>query len=298
MVKTKGVLSYLLLAFGVAWLLWEIPIRLGVSPRSPLFQLAALPGAFAPAISAIVVRRWITGEGFADAGLRLNLRKWPYYVVAWLLPLPVTAAIIALAAALGLSQPDFTLMRFGTWVLGGTSPPPPPAYILLALPLQFLISALVATPVLWGEEFGWRGYLQARLFPRRPLLAAVSTGLIWGVWHYPVNLRGYNYPEQPLLGLILFPVGTVLLSIVFGWLRLRTGSVWAASLAHASTNVIGGSLTLLLFMGGPNWIWVSYLGLLGWIPLGMLCAWIVLAGQLEPDSTPSEIVGNAKGTVR
>jgi hypothetical protein len=47
---------------------------------------------------------------------------------------------------------------------------------------------------------------------------------------------------------------------------------------------VGGSLTMLLFAGGPNLIFVSYLGILSWIPLGILCAWIVLTGQLRPES--------------
>ena len=75
-----------------------------------------------------------------------------------------------------------------------------------------------------------------------------------------------------------------MLSIIFGWLRTRTGSIWPASLAHSATNAVGGSLTLLLFTGGPNWIFVSYVGVLGWVPLGILCAWIVLTGQLGDSS--------------
>jgi len=279
----KGIVAYLLITFGLAWTLWEIPLRLGMSASSPLFQLAALPGAFAPAVAAVVVRKWVTREGFADAGLRLNLHRWPYYLVAWLLPLPVTATIVGLAAALGVSQPDFSLLRaIGTMMPEGASLPSAlPPGLFFIVPIQVSIIALVATPVLWGEEFGWRGYLQVRLFRQRPLLAAIASGLIWGVWHYPINLRGYNYPGQPILGLIVFPVGTTLLSIIFGWLRLKTGSVWAASLAHAATNAIGMALTTLLFMGGPNWIMVSYLGALAWMPLGALCAWIALSGQLE-----------------
>ena len=283
--KTRGIAAYLLIAFGMAWILWEIPLQFGLSPRSPLFQLAALPGAFAPAVAALIVRKWVTREGFADAGLRLNLRKWPYYLFAWLLPLIVTLVIIVLAIVLGVSQPDFSLQRaFKTLSPGASLPSSMPPNLWLVLPIQFLIIALVATPILWGEEFGWRGYLQIRLLGHRPLLAAVSTGLIWGVWHYPINLRGYNYPDQPILGLFVFPVGAILLSIIFGWLRLRTGSVWSASLAHSATNAIGGSLTMLLFMGGPNWIFVSYLGLLGWVPLGALCAWIVFSRQLKLES--------------
>lgn len=44
-----------------------------------VFLLLTLPTSFGPAIGAIVVRKWITREGFADAGLSLNLRQgWKY----------------------------------------------------------------------------------------------------------------------------------------------------------------------------------------------------------------------------
>ena len=145
---------------------------------------------------------------------------------------------------------------------------------------QVLLTAIIVTPLLWGEGFGWRSYLQIRLMAHRPLLAAIITGVIWGIWHYPINLQGYNYPDDRTLGLFIFPVFTVLLSIIFGWLRIKTGSVWPACLAHASTNAIGGGLTILLFMGASNWIFVGYPGILSWIPLGALCAWIIYTGQL------------------
>ena len=282
--KTKGIVTYLLIAFGMAWLLWEIPIRLGASPANPLvFQFAALPGAFAPAVAAIIVRKWVTREGFDDLGLRPNLKRWRYYLIGWLLPFAGFACILLLAMALGAAQPDFTLRRGIESLLpeGLGEVPPMPGFFWPLLPVQLLFGALLATPVLLGEELGWRGYLQVRLFADHPLLAAVVTGLIWGAWHYPINVRGYNYPGSPILGLIVFPVSTVLLSIILGWLQLKAGSVWAAALGHAATNSIGGSLAALLFAGGPKLIYASYLGMLGWIPLGALCAWIVLTGQLE-----------------
>ena len=279
--RTKGIVAYILIVFAMAWILWGVAIRLGLSLQSPLTQLVILPGAFSPAVAAFVVRKWITGEGFADAGLRLNLRaKWPYYLVAWLLPLGVTLAIVVLSVAFGVDQPDFSLQRaFKTLVPGGGQMP---SFAFGLLVLQAMVTSLIATPLLWGEEFGWRGYLQIRLLSRRPLLAAIATGIIWGIWHIPLNLRGYNFPDRPILGLFAFPVSAVLLSIIFGWLRQKTGSVWSASLAHAATNAIGGSLTMLLFVGGPSSYLVTYLGLLGWIPLGIVCAWIILSGQLQP----------------
>lgn len=281
----KGVLSYLGLAFGLAWILWEIPLRMGFEPGQPFFQFLVLPGAFSPAIAAVIVRKWFTKEGFGDAGLRLHLRHWRYYLVGWLLPLAVVGIILGCAVLFQIAKPDLTTLR----ALKTLAPENVaaveglPSIIRVLIPFQLLFTALIATPVLWGEEFGWRGYLQVRLFGDRPLLAAVATGLIWGVWHFPINLRGYNFPAHPYLGMIVFPVTTVMLSIIFGWLRLRTGSVWAPSLAHAATNAVGGSLTMLYFAGsGTDLLYISYVGLLGWIPLGLLSVWIVLTGRLTP----------------
>ena len=274
----KGVLAYLGLSFGLAWLLWEVAFRLGLGPGSPFFQLAILPGAFAPAIAALIVRAWVTREGFGDAGWRPNLRRaWAYYLLAWLFPLAAVVVISVLAIGLGLAEPDFTLQRAAS-SLGGVSAPAAPPGLVALLPVQLLLTALLATPLLWGEEFGWRGYLQLRLYPGRPLPAALATGIIWGLWHLPINLRGYNFPEQPVLGMVVFTVGTILLSIIFGWLRQRTDSIWAPSLAHAATNAVGGSLVLLLFLGTGNSIFVSYLGILGWVPLGLLAGWIAWRG--------------------
>ena len=284
--QKKGLAVFLLISFGLAWVIWEITLRVGPSVRDPLFQFAILPGALAPAVAAIVVRKWVTREGFGDAGLRLNLYRWRYYAAGWFLPLLVVSVILLAAVTFGISDPDFS-MRRAIWQLGppGTVAPPLPDGIFVLVVIQSMITAIVATPILFGEEFGWRGYLQVRLFSDRPLLAAVVTGVIWAMWHLPINLRGYNFPDQPIVGALIFMVSAIMLSIIFGWLRTKTGSIWAASLGHSATNTIGGSLTLLLFIGAPNWIFVSYVGILGWIPLGVVCAWIVLTGQLSRSRT-------------
>ena len=143
----KGVIAYLLIAFGLAWLLWEIALRIGPSADNPLFQLAILPGAFAPAVASVVVRKWVTREGFGDAGLRLNLRRWRYYLAGWSLPLLVVAAIVILTVALGITNPDFTLERaLRELTPEGTTPPSLPPGVFVILPFQLMITALIATP--------------------------------------------------------------------------------------------------------------------------------------------------------
>lgn len=268
----KGTMWFLLISFSLAWVSWELAIQAGISVRSGEFQLYALLGGFAPAIAAIVVRKWITREGFHDAGLRPNLKCWRYYLVAWLLPLAVVTFIILEARILGIGQPDLSLERamaaFPSIREVGT-----PSNPGLAIVPQLLMTALLATPVLWGEEFGWRGYLQMRLFSGRPIAAAVATGLIWGIWHYPLTLRGYNYPDFPVLGSLLFLVFTMMLSYIFGWIYSRSGSIWSTSLAHAATNSVG-SLSFLWLAGAAGPTIVSYAGLLALPPLAIVCVFL------------------------
>jgi membrane protease YdiL (CAAX protease family) len=146
--------------------------------------------------------------------------SWPFYIVAWLLPLPVVAGIAALAALLGLTFVHLDLS--------------------VSMVIGSLVSGLVLTPLFFGEEFGWRGYLQVRLFADRPITSAVLTGIVWGVFHYPLILLGFEGYENVALGLIVFPVFTVLMSIILGWLRQRTGGIWAGCVAHSAADITRG----------------------------------------------------------
>jgi hypothetical protein len=117
------------------------------------------------------------------------------------------------------------------------------------------------------------------------------------VYHYPVILVGFEGFENTLLGLIIFPVTTVLLSIMFGWLRSRTGSIWITCLAHSATNGVGGALLAYLYLGSGSFLLTSYVGVLGWIPLGLLCVGLLVTGQLKrpqlsPVSTASALQSN------
>jgi membrane protease YdiL (CAAX protease family) len=268
--RGKGIVAFLVITFGVTWSVWAVAWLLGLLNSSVSGQIIVAAGAFAPALATFIVRRWVTHEGFSDAGLRPNLvRKLPYYVFAWLWPLAGVAMIVAVASALGITP-----------VRSGVTP---------MLLVGALAGALLATPLFFGEEFGWRGYLQLRVASGRPLPAAVVTGLIWGVYHYPVILSGFEGFENTLLGLIVFPITTILLSIIFGWLRAKTRSVWASCLAHSATNGVGGALLAYLYLGGGGFVLTSYVGVLGWIPLGLLCLALLVTGQLRR-SRPTEAV--------
>ena len=264
--RTKGIVWYLIIAFGLAWSTWELAIRLGISVLSWQFTIFAIPGAFAPAIAAAIVRKWITHEGFADAGLSLQVRSWRYYLFAWLLPLIVAFAVTAEVVTLGFAQPDFSLSRAVANGAAGHDIARLSGIDLAIIP-QLLLTAIVATPILWGEEFGWRGYLQPRLVTKNPEIVAIYTGVIWGVWHWPLTLRGYDFPDRPILGSFLIVALAIFMSYIFEWIRKKSKTIWAPSLAHASTNTIGG-LALLWFAGA---IAPSTLSLLALAPLFVVC---------------------------
>jgi uncharacterized protein len=203
-----------------------------------------IPIAFSPAISAVIVRRWIISEGFGDAGLALHLKSgWAYYLVVWLLPLIVVGVVIGLATALGIARPD--LSRLGTLFPGMPLPGWAELPVLMGVPILVM-------PLFLGEEFGWRGYLQIRLLHHSPLKAAIATGFLWAVWHYPLYFLGYSAYANPFIGLITATVFAILLAIILAWLRLSTRSVWSSSLAHARTNMVLATLSTALLVGGAK----------------------------------------------
>ncbi len=304
--KTRGIAYFLFIAFGLAWVIWGVPLLKGASALSPGFQNIQFAGSFAPLLAAVFVRYWITREGFADTGYNIRIKKaWRYYIVALLVPLGVVVVTTLLAMLSGAGQPDFSLGVFlRETVPPGQEPPAPGLNIWIGLVLQLIFASGFLTLFSIGQEFGWRGYLQIRLLAERPLLAAVATGLIWGVWYAPLNLAGYFYEGQPVLGALLFPVTTVLLSIIFGWLFLRSGSIWTPSLAYAASVNLGGAVLEILFGGHSDLLITGYFGVLSWVPLGAICLWIILTHRLEPrpavvpptekPDTPPETPGETK----
>jgi membrane protease YdiL (CAAX protease family) len=256
---------YLLLAFGLAWAGVLVAHLAGASLANPLVQL---PMAFAPAVAAVIVRRWVTREGFGDAALAPRFRqarRW--YLLALLGPVLVLAVIVAMAAALGLVE----LGAARQLVPAGDVPQP------LAL-LGWLAAPALAMPLFLGEELGWRSYLQQRVSDR-PLRAALITGVMWAVWHYPLAFTDYVDYANPLAGVATWTLQSVLIAVILAWLFIRSRSVWVPCLAHAGNNLVIGTFSWALLV--ESGIDPATVDLLGLVPLALICAWIVGTGRLN-----------------
>lgn len=118
----------------------------------------------------------------------------------------------------------------------------------------------------------WR---PARIWP-----ALVLSGVIWGLWHAPLTLKGYDYPALGAWAAVLFVGFCVIFGALLGWLRLRTRSVWPAVIAHASLNATTG-LALLLgdAAAPPNPAFSGITGIVGWALLAIV---VIVVFRLRP----------------
>ena len=172
--------------------------------------------------------RFAGGDGWQDAGLRLQLKeKWRWYVFS-LLAYPVTIAlVIVLGVILGVTTVAGDLNTLLSTLLGGVV-------------AQFIPRMLFAM----AEEWGWRGYLEPRLaalhvpdVPRHLLV-----GVIWALWHFPLILST-DYTTIPyLIFLPMFMIGVVVTAIVYGQLRKKSGTVWTAVLLHGAGNTVAWAI--------------------------------------------------------
>lgn len=279
-VEWRGVLWYLALAFGLAWLLEGTALASGVRFES---LTAASTGLLAtamltPALSAFVVRRFVTREGFANAGLRRGPLR-PYLAI-WLGMPALVAAICAVTVLIGLGRfdPELTTLfgRIHEAARGAPIPrlPPPPLLALAMFAQSLTLGATLTTLFAFGEEFGWTGYLLVRLLPLGRWRAALLYGTAWGLWHAPVIAGGYNYPGYPIAGVFMMCALTTAFALTQTALRIRYGSVWLTSFFHANVNAQGLGV-LPMFVLGASPVLGGVTGLVGVACFATLGAWLL-----------------------
>jgi len=82
-----------------------------------------------------------------------------------------------------------------------------------------------------GEETGWRGWLLPNLLRKYSVVVSLAlTTMIWGLWHFPVLLSGWEivYPWLMIL---------VAVSILLTWAWFQTNeNLFVLAIIHASVN--------------------------------------------------------------
>lgn len=281
----KRILIFLAFAFGIAWAAALVIALTGGIAGSPTlvpglpytlaFVLTAVVYMGAPAIGHVLTRV-ITREGWQNVGLRPKLRRgWPFWLAAWFLPAVFTilGAVVYFLIFPQDFDPNFTYVRQMLSSAGAAGAVITPLTLILIQTVQgVLLSPLLNGLFTFGEEFGWRAYLLPKLMPLGGRRAALLSGVIWGVWHWPIIAMGHNYgldyPGYPWLGMLMMVVLCIGLSFFLSWVTLRGGSVWPAVIGHAAINGISALAVLVTVTGAGN-------PLVGPVPTGIIgmAAW-------------------------
>ncbi len=298
----RRILIYLGFGFGIAWAASLVIYLTGGLADSPMLipegniSLALVllvgPVMWAPALAHIATRL-LTAEGWQVDYLRPRLRQtWPYWLAAWCGPAVVTIAGLAIFFLLFPRYYDVQLTTLREMLQ--TVPLDPDEVNIWVLVAAQVLQGVLIAPLLngaatFGEEFGWRAYLQPKLIATEmsPRRAVALTGLIWGVWHWPVILMGHNYgleyPGAPFLGPLAMLWFTVTVGTVLGWLTFRAGSVWPAVIGHAALNGIA-NLGVIFVQGEPNPLLGPLpVGLIGGIPIAFAALVLLLVPRLWRD---------------
>ncbi len=299
-------------SFVLAWVI-ALPVWLIDQDRpgyQALFTALASAMMFTPAIAALVT---VFLCRVPRPGSRARyLGVWPlrpakrivwFTVAAVFAPLVLTLACLAVAVAFGWITLD--LVHFSgyqqvldaqletldpsTAELARASLPPLGLLVglqLLAIPFGALANSIFA----FGEEIGWRGWLLPALRPLGTWPVLLLSGVIWGFWHSPLILLGYNFNRTDFSGVALMVGGCVAWGVLLGWARLRSGSVWPAVVGHGALNASAGLFLVLGTAGSPlDPALVSPLGVAGWIVIAVVVLILVLTGQFkrQPQLAPA-----------
>ncbi|WP_299220500.1 type II CAAX endopeptidase family protein [uncultured Aquimarina sp.] len=277
----KSVWVYIIVLFILTYIFQIIAI-LGGGEESILFPIFVGLSMFFPGIGAIIylIKK---KEGLKYINWRIG--KPIYILCSLVLPAIITILGILFFEKIGWgTNYEYTLTDnkiddIDISLVFGSEAQSFPFFIL-----NFVVTgigfSLIHSLLAIGEEIGWRGFLQKKLLEKNSLLKSlVFLGLVWGFWHFPLIINGFNYPEYPIWGaFLLFPVITVFISFFMGWLTLNSKSVWPAVFAHGGLNSV---MTLLFEMDfGEHKFEANFIILGIWSIIGLL-SYILISNKYK-----------------
>ena len=241
--------NFIFLSFGLTWMIWFLLLLLGIQLGEPISQVGTVVAMWMPAMAYFILRKIGADHYPLKAGFRPAFKKnWKYYLLAIWLPAFLTMLGAGLYFLIFRSQfsLEFASVEDMLKAVGAE-----PQGVPLGLIAIFqVIAAVTYGPIInaffaLGEEIGWRGYLYPAFREKfSSLYSHLLTGLIWSLWHLPLNLQGYNFGSTywgvPWLGLVAMFVFCFSIGVLLSFMMEKTGSLWAPALLHGAVNASAG----------------------------------------------------------
>jgi uncharacterized protein len=270
-VNVKKVALFLGLTYALTYLLAICYFQAGGTVEPPGILVFGVIYMFMPALCAVIVQKFIYKAPLKKP-LRINFRPNRWFVVAWLLPLLIACASLGVALLFpGVTfspdkQDNFRYLLLKPAHFGIEIETNRFAWAVFLTLLQGLLTGITVNALAgFGEELGWRGFLQRELGGLGFWKASAIIGVVWGFWHAPLIVQGFNYPEHPWAGVFLMTVPSLLLAPLFSYVCLKADSVVAAAILHGTFN--GMSVLATMGLEGGNDLLVGVTGLAGFLVL-------------------------------
>lgn len=229
----------------------------------PEVALVSMLMACGPA-AANVLTRLITKEGWKDSLLHLRVKgNIRYYLFGMLFPLGcelIAGVILCMMYGVALEAEDVASYIGMVMFMTG-----------YAISIAFYC---------FGEEFGWRGYMNQKM---EPLLGTTGTvivgGIVWGAWHAPLTVTGHNFGTEywgfPWLGIVVMCVMCTGMGAAMMWVTKKTGSVYPTSILHTVFNYVCSYLVFGIAaipeeMSGQGEFWMEILFMIPVTVIGIL----------------------------
>ncbi len=252
---TKKIWVWFVLTFIVSWTFFITWRMFGDNWQAISLLLAMLTPALMVFVVQLIFREPIKGKFY------LKLRFNKFVILGVLTPLMLVFNIllinVLLTSADLVIHPEYIDQLAVTGV--------PEQYYLAIIIGSTLFNGILAGVTVnaifaFGEELGWRGFLQKELGYLGSWKSSAIIGAVWGFWHAPLVVQGYNFPEHPYVGVVLMVIATTFLGIIISYLTKRSGTILTAAFFHGVFNAV--ARLLIILTGGYSAIWHGPFGVI------------------------------------